>query len=156
MEKFWILCRKYCWKHSHSSVMHWDSVIQLTFSTVFSTQNPTFLHHELIFRKNMVYMKNAEERAGLKIFSQKLLKMKSSLSKSTKTVENCANYLLYGFLKELMMYSLSKFSPWWRAWLWSDVSPLLEICFRKYFLWVTTRSSMQKCIKIIAGTYWRN
>ena len=59
----------------------------------------------------MVYMKNAEERAGLKIFSQKLLKMKSSLSKSTKTIEIYANYLLYGFLKELVMYSLSKFSP---------------------------------------------
>ena len=35
MEKNWILCRKYCWKHSHSSVMPWDLVIHLTFSTVF-------------------------------------------------------------------------------------------------------------------------
>ena len=56
-------------------------------------------------------MKNAEERAGLKIFSQKLMKMKSSLSKSTKTIEIYANYLLCGFLKELVMYRLSKFSP---------------------------------------------
>ena len=33
----------------------------------------------------------------------KVLRTKSSLSKSTKTIEICANYLLYGFLKELMM-----------------------------------------------------
>ena len=82
----------------------------------------------------MVYMKNAEERAGLKIFSQKLLKMKSSLSKSTKTVENCANYLLYGFLKELMMCRLCRILTDQESRLQNDVSPLVEICFRKYFV----------------------
>jgi hypothetical protein len=66
----------------------------LKFGQSISTQNPRFLHDELIFRKNMVYMKNAEERVGLKIFWPKILKMKSSLSKSTKTIENCAIYLL--------------------------------------------------------------
>ena len=35
MEKSCILCRKYCRKHGYSSVMRWDSVIHLTFSTVF-------------------------------------------------------------------------------------------------------------------------
>jgi len=86
-----------------------ESQCMTMFSTVFSTQNPRFLHHDLIFRKNMIYMKNAKERAGLKIFSQKLLKMKSSLSKSTKTIEIYANHLLYGFLKELMMCRFCRF-----------------------------------------------
>ena len=35
VEKSWILCRKYCRKHGYSSIMRWDSVIHLTFSTVF-------------------------------------------------------------------------------------------------------------------------
>ena len=35
VEKSLILCRKYCRKHGYASVMRWDSVIHLTFSTVF-------------------------------------------------------------------------------------------------------------------------
>ena len=45
--------------------------IHLTFSTVFSTVNPIFLHDDLISRKKTVYMKNVEERAGFEIFWRK-------------------------------------------------------------------------------------
>ena len=34
-----------------------------------------------------------------------------------------------------------------------NVNSFLEICFRKYFLWVTTRASIPNCIKIIAAKY---
>ena len=53
----------------------------------------------------------------------KVLRMKSSLSKSTKTVENCANYLLYGFLKELMMCRFCRFCLDLRFYIRFRISP---------------------------------
>ena len=38
------------------------------FSLTFSTVNPRFLHDDLLLSKKSVYMKNAQERAGFKIF----------------------------------------------------------------------------------------
>ena len=73
--------------------------IHLTFSTVFSTVNPIFLHDDLISRKKTVYMKNAEERVGFEIFWRKSWIFMFSLSKSTKITEKYANYLLCGFLR---------------------------------------------------------
>ena len=62
---------KYCRKREVNDWIPTHNTWITMFSTVFSTQNPRFLHDELIFRKNMIYMKNAEEQAGLKIFCQK-------------------------------------------------------------------------------------
>ena len=62
---------KYCRKREVNDWIPTHNTCITMFSTVFSTQNPRFLHDELIFHKNMVYIKNAEERAGLKIFCQK-------------------------------------------------------------------------------------
>ena len=42
--------------------------IHLTFSTVFSTLKPIFLHDDLISSKKSIYMKNAEEQARFEIF----------------------------------------------------------------------------------------
>ena len=40
------------------------------FSTVFSTVNGIFLLEDLLLGKKSVYMKNAKERAGFKIFGE--------------------------------------------------------------------------------------
>ena len=71
----------------------------------------------------------------------KVLRMKSSLLKSTKTVENCANYLLYGFLKELMMCRFCRFCLDLRFYLRLRISlrksriyqRILMIFFAKWF-----------------------
>ena len=103
MEKCWIYCRKCCQKQGHTSVLCLDWGIHLTFSTVFSTVNPIFLHDDLISRKKMVYMKNAEERVGCKTFWKKSWKFTSSLSKSTKTIEKLRKLFTVWFPKELTM-----------------------------------------------------
>ena len=67
-------------------------LIHLMFSTVFSTANPRFLEYDLIFTKNTVYMKNAEEWAGLNLFWRKswklrfLLQIIKNLAKITKNI----------------------------------------------------------------------
>ena len=87
--------------------------IHLTFSTVFSTVNPRFLHEDLISRKKTVYMKNAEERARFEIFWRKSWVFMFSLSKSTKTTEKHANYLLCDFLRNCRCPDFSGFDRIW-------------------------------------------
>ena len=53
------LVSKYCRKREVNDWIPTHNTWITMFSTVFSTQNPWFLHDELIFRKNMIYMKNA-------------------------------------------------------------------------------------------------
>ena len=74
-------------------------LIHLTFSTVFSTVNRIFLLEDLLLGKKSVYMKNAEERAGFKIFWRKSWKLTSSLSKSTKTTGKLCNVFTVWFPK---------------------------------------------------------
>ena len=87
--------------------------IYLTLSTVFSTVNPIFLHDDLISRKNTIYMKNAEEWARFEIFWRKSWVFMFSLSKSTKTTEKYANYLLCGFLRNWLCPDFSGFYQIW-------------------------------------------
>ena len=69
------------------------------FSTVFSTVNRIFLLEDLLLGKKSVYTKNAEERAGFKIFCRKSWKFVYSLSNPQKSPQNYAIYLLCGFLR---------------------------------------------------------
>ena len=74
-------------------------LIHLTFSTVFSTVNRRFLLEDLLLGKKSVYMKNAEERAGFKIFWRKLWKWSLPCQNLQKPLKNCVYYLLCGFLR---------------------------------------------------------
>ena len=74
-------------------------LIHLTFSTVFSTVNRRFLLEDLLLSKKSVYMKNAEERAGFKIFWRKLWKWSLPCQNRQKRPQNDAIYLLCGFLR---------------------------------------------------------
>ena len=150
MEKSWILCRKYCWKHGYSSVMRWDSVIHLTFSTVFRHKIQDFSMMSWFSEKIWYTWKMRKSESDSKYFV-KSLENEVLPVKINKNHRKLCKLFTVWFPKELVMYILSKFSTWWTPRLWSDVSPLLEICCRKYFLWVTTKMSIQNCIKIISG-----
>ena len=126
------------------------------FSTIFSTVNPRFLHDDLIFRKNMVYMKNAKERAGFNIFWRKPWKWSLPCQNLQKPLKNNTNHLLCGFLRNwsigidenmLLNQGISKnqTSRWinfWRSWpkkfRGDGVSPstihLLVLFYTKYCL----------------------
>ena len=69
------------------------------FSTSFSTVNPRFLQEYLLPCKKSVYRKNAEERAGFKIFWRKLWKWSLPCQNWQKPPQNDAIYLLCGFLR---------------------------------------------------------
>ena len=103
MEKSWIYLSKMSSKTWLYKWYVFGLSISPTFSTIFSTVNPIFLHYGLISRKKKVYMKNAEERAGFKTFWQKSWKLTSSLSKSTKTIEKLCKLFTVWFPKELTM-----------------------------------------------------
>ena len=101
-------------KHGSYKCFAFGLSIHLTFSTVFSTVNPIFLHDDLISRrKKTVYMKNVEERAGFEIFWRKSWVFMFSLSKPTKTTEKYANYLLCGFLRNRPCPDFSSFDRIW-------------------------------------------
>ena len=65
--------------------------IHLTFSTVFSTLKPIFLHDDLISSKKSIYMKNAEERARFEIFCRKSWTLCSPCQNRQKPPENMQN-----------------------------------------------------------------
>ena len=111
-----------------------------TFSTTFSTENPRFIHDDLISRKKMIYMKNAEERAWLKTFCQNSWKFTSSLSKSTKTTKKMCKLFTVWFPKELT--NVQVFSEFAR------ISPNFRILFEnREFVNLFWWFFLQSCLK---------